>query len=148
MKRYGVIILALMSALGCAKKEAVVLEEPAVSMESLTAEATAPAAESKAAAAETMVQAPQVTNEAKLESLPPAGPYKPAAEQVQAALKNAGFYAGDIDGKVGPKTKRAIEEFQKANTLKADGKVGPKTWAALSAYLSAPSSQLASSHSQ
>lgn len=54
---------------------------------------------------------------------------------IQMALKSAGFYSGAIDGKIGPKTKKAIEEFQKANGLKADGKVGPKTWAVLEKYL-------------
>jgi hypothetical protein len=33
--------------------------------------------------------------------------------QVQAALKKTGFYKGDIDGKSGPQTKKAIEAFQK-----------------------------------
>jgi len=73
-----------------------------------------------------------------LEPLPPSGPFKPTAIQIQTALKNAGYYTGSIDGKIGPKSKRAIEEFQKAHGLVADGKVGPKTWAALSAYLNAP----------
>lgn len=68
-------------------------------------------------------------------TLPPQGPYKPANQQIQTALKNAGYYTGRIDGKIGPLTKKAIEEFQKANNLKADGKVGPKTWALLSAHL-------------
>lgn len=54
---------------------------------------------------------------------------------IQKALKNAGFYTGSIDGKIGPKTKKAIVEFQKANGLKTDGKVGPRTWAALEKYL-------------
>lgn len=56
-------------------------------------------------------------------------------KEIQAALKAANFYTGNIDGKIGPKTKRAIVEFQKANGLKADGKVGPKTWAELGKYL-------------
>jgi len=56
-------------------------------------------------------------------------------KDVQTALKNAGFYAGSIDGKVGPKTKAAIDEFQKAKGLKVDGKVGPKTWAEMEKYL-------------
>lgn len=62
-------------------------------------------------------------------------PYKPTIQEIQTALKNAGFYAGAIDGKIGPLSKKATEEFQKANGLEADGKVGPKTWAVLSAYL-------------
>lgn len=56
-------------------------------------------------------------------------------KDIQRALKNAGFYAGTIDGKIGPKTKKAVMEFQKANGLKVDGKVGPKTWADLEKYL-------------
>ena len=57
-------------------------------------------------------------------------------QQIQTALKNAGLYDGAIDGKIGPASKRAIEEFQRSHNLKADGKVGPRTWAALEAYLS------------
>jgi peptidoglycan hydrolase-like protein with peptidoglycan-binding domain len=60
---------------------------------------------------------------------------KPTAKEIQQALKNAGFYTGSVDGNIGPKTKKAIEEFQAQNGLKADGKVGPKTWRALSAHL-------------
>lgn len=56
-------------------------------------------------------------------------------KDIQKALKAAGFYTGTIDGKIGPKTKAAVMDFQKANGLKADGKVGPKTWAALEKYL-------------
>jgi murein L,D-transpeptidase YcbB/YkuD len=56
-------------------------------------------------------------------------------QQIQTALKNAGLYQGNIDGKIGPMTKRAIETFQSNNGLKVDGKVGPKTWAALEPYL-------------
>lgn len=58
------------------------------------------------------------------------------AQQIQTALKNAGFYTGKIDGKIGPGSKKAIEAFQTSKGLKADGKVGPKTWTALEAYLS------------
>ncbi|MFA6320530.1 MAG: peptidoglycan-binding domain-containing protein [Candidatus Omnitrophota bacterium] len=58
-------------------------------------------------------------------------------KQIQACLKNAGFYKGNIDGVKGRNTKKAIKEFQKANGLKADGVVGPKTWEALSRYESA-----------
>jgi peptidoglycan hydrolase-like protein with peptidoglycan-binding domain len=56
-------------------------------------------------------------------------------KEIQIALKNAGFYAGAIDGKIGPKTKEAIREFQKAKGLRADGKVGSKTWAELQKHL-------------
>ena len=56
-------------------------------------------------------------------------------KDIQKALKAAGFYTGTIDGKIGPRTKKAVIDFQKANGLKADGKVGPKTMAALEKYL-------------
>lgn len=56
-------------------------------------------------------------------------------KDIQRALKNAGFDVGTIDGKIGPKTKKAIEDFQKSKGLKVDGKVGPKTWAELEKYL-------------
>ena len=56
-------------------------------------------------------------------------------KDMQTALKNAGFYTGTIDGKIGPRTKKAVEEFQRAKGLKVDGKVGQKTWAELEKYL-------------
>jgi len=64
-----------------------------------------------------------------------AAPVTDRNKDVQTALKNAGFYTGSVDGKVGPKTKSAIQEFQKAKGLKVDSKVGPKTWAELEKYL-------------
>ncbi len=56
-------------------------------------------------------------------------------KDIQKALANAGLYTGPIDGKIGPKTKSAIIEFQKSKGLKADGKVGSKTWAELEKHL-------------
>ena len=68
----------------------------------------------------------------------PVSPVKGTADRnkdIQKALKNAGFYRGSIDGKIGPMTKAAIREFQKAKGLKADGAVGPKTWSEMEKYL-------------
>ena len=56
-------------------------------------------------------------------------------KQIQTALKNAGYFPGTVDGKMGKKTRRAIREFQKANNLQADGRVGKSTWLALKEYL-------------
>ncbi|MFH1577747.1 MAG: peptidoglycan-binding domain-containing protein, partial [Candidatus Omnitrophota bacterium] len=64
-----------------------------------------------------------------------SGPYKPANKDIQIALKNAGLYNGRIDGDIGPKTKKAIQQFQAKNDLYIDGEVGPKTWALLKQYL-------------
>lgn len=59
----------------------------------------------------------------------------PNASQIQTALKNAQFYNGSVDGKIGSRTKDAIREFQKANQLNADGVVGSETWGILGKYL-------------
>ena len=56
-------------------------------------------------------------------------------KDIQAALKNAGFDPGAVDGKSGPRTQQAIKEFQRTNGLKIDGKVGPQTWGKLKGYL-------------
>jgi murein L,D-transpeptidase YcbB/YkuD len=60
---------------------------------------------------------------------------KVTPKSIQTTLKNAGFYSGTIDGKIGKKTREAIKEFQKANGLKADGIVGKQTWSRLQKYL-------------
>ena len=57
-------------------------------------------------------------------------------KEIQACLKNAGFYHGEIDGVKGRKTRSAIKKFQKANGLNADGVVGRRTWEALGKYSS------------
>jgi len=57
---------------------------------------------------------------------------KNRARQVQSALKKAGFYKDDIDGKLGPQTKKAIKAFQKSRGLNPDGVVGVRTWEELS----------------
>ncbi len=59
----------------------------------------------------------------------------PSTNQIQKALKRAGYYKGSVDGKMGAKTQEAIMKFQKDNGLKADGKVGQMTWAELKFYL-------------
>lgn len=61
---------------------------------------------------------------------------KERVSQIQACLKNAGFYKGEVDGVKGRKTRSAIKKFQKENGLNADGVVGKKTWEALSKYSS------------
>lgn len=58
-----------------------------------------------------------------------------SANDVQKALKNAGFYKGSIDGKIGQQTKKAIESFQRQHNLTADGVVGRRTWEELKVYL-------------
>lgn len=64
----------------------------------------------------------------------PSGFELPSAN-IQRALKNAGYYQGNVDGKVGPATKDAVKAFQGDNGLTADGVVGRQTWDKLKAYL-------------
>jgi len=54
---------------------------------------------------------------------------------VQQALKNAGYYTGKIDGKLGNQSKKAIGEFQKDHNLASDGIIGKKTWKELKTFL-------------
>jgi len=56
-------------------------------------------------------------------------------QEVQTGLKNAGYYTGAIDGKLGSGSKKAIKEFQTDHDLESDGIVGKKTWAELKNYL-------------
>ncbi len=72
-------------------------------------------------------------------TMPGVGAPKPAGtastREIQQALKSAGFYQGAVDGKMGPKTRQAVREFQRVHGLKDDGKVGKQTWAKLAAYV-------------
>jgi peptidoglycan hydrolase-like protein with peptidoglycan-binding domain len=60
---------------------------------------------------------------------------KATPKRIQQALKNAKFYSGAADGKIGKRTRDAIKAFQRANGLKADGVVGGQTWVKLRRYL-------------
>jgi peptidoglycan hydrolase-like protein with peptidoglycan-binding domain len=143
MKKFGFIVLVFAVTIylfGCGKKQQTLEEmQQPMSMETLstmsTTAAQAPEAKVEVKPVVPVAMETPAVSAAKLEPLPPSGPYKPTATEIQSALKNAGFYTGTVDGKLGPKTKKAISEFQKANNLTADGKVGPKTWNALSKYL-------------
>ena len=57
----------------------------------------------------------------------------PDVKKLQEILAyNLGLLSpADITGHFGPKTERAVKEFQSDYGLKVDGIVGPKTWAAL-----------------
>jgi peptidoglycan hydrolase-like protein with peptidoglycan-binding domain len=171
MKRYvavGCVLAVTVAMAGCNKRESMEQAPENMSMDELGAISQAPvAAPETKAADQKSVQAgavlgqpvapkaaPQqqtaVPVEAVIEpvSSVPAAIQPVAAEagkpnpmDIQTALKNAGFYNGKIDGKLGPMSTKAIQEFQKANKLKADGKVGRKTWEALSRHLTAAPSQ-------
>ncbi len=133
----GAVVLMLAALSGCGKKQEAEELQP-ITMESLSAPSSPAATMPDIKAQESKIlTAPAVTQTKEVVPVPPQGPYKPTGIEIQTALKNAGFYTGAIDGKIGPKSKKAIEDFQTANGLKADGKVGTKTWEALSKHLSA-----------
>jgi len=138
MKTYLIVTLAAVALFaGCQKKQQALEEmQQPMSPEDLTRLKTQ-TTETVNATAQAPAPEAQIVSSAgeKMEPLPPSGPFKPTAKEVQLALKNAGFYSGTVDGKFGPMSKKAVEDFQKANGLNADGKVGPKTWAALSKHL-------------
>lgn len=139
MKKIVFIILAFAMAVsfyGCGKKQQPLEEmQQPMSMETLTTMNTTATVPSEVKTEAASVLGPASTQVGKLEPLPPAGPYRPTVNEIQTALKNAGFYSGTVDGKLGPNTKKAIIEFQKSQGLVADGKVGLKTWAVLSKHL-------------
>jgi hypothetical protein len=66
--------------------------------------------------------------------LAPVAPVGLTTAGIQAALLKLGYDLGPAgaDGKMGPKTKAAIKDFQSRNSLTPDGVVGPLTAAALS----------------
>lgn len=64
----------------------------------------------------------------------PSGFELPSAS-VQKALKNAGYYNGDVDGKIGPETRESVRKFQSDNGLTPDGIIGKTTWNKLKTYL-------------
>ena len=47
---------------------------------------------------------------------------------IQSLLKNSKFYEGEVDGKMGPETVKAIKQFQKSRNLKQSGVINIKTW--------------------
>ena len=51
--------------------------------------------------------------------------------QVQQNLKQQGFTVGKIDGKWGPKTARAVRNFQQKNSIQANGRLTQQTMAKL-----------------
>lgn len=56
-------------------------------------------------------------------------------DQIQTALKNAGFDLGQVDGKMGINTKHALQKFQESKGLQPDGVVGQETITKLKMYL-------------
>ncbi len=146
MSRF-VLVLALsliVGVAGCGKREAA-KEVTTVNAETFTLNeadtALAPSPETKAPES-----IPATVAVEKQETQAPAegiavSTELPDEKMIQQALKNLDLYAGEIDGRIGPKTKEAIRLFQSRNGLVVDGKVGPKTWALLKSALEQPATE-------
>lgn len=55
------------------------------------------------------------------------GTYGTPVLQMQQALRQQGYYAGNVDGYYGEGTEQAVINFQRLNGLQADGVAGPAT---------------------
>ena len=141
---YGYFLLsvfALGGILGCAQKEKV-SEAPSTTSDETSMTVVELGSPSKDA---TTPAVPITQNTTPIATTPASATMSAATplpqdalqrtRTVQLALKEAGFYSGNVDGKTGPLTQKAIEDFQKAKGLKVDGKVGPMTWTELAKYV-------------
>ena len=94
----------------------------------------APSNETSAAVEGVPAQGESAPSEKATPGASPAPSLKPTTREIQQALKNAGFYQGSVDGKKGPTTREAVQEFQRVHGLTDDGVVGKRTWAKLRAF--------------
>lgn len=60
-----------------------------------------------------------------------ATPSRTDMRQAQQELRTAGLYKGRIDGRTGPRTRRAIMAFQQQHNLSTTGKLDQQTLSAL-----------------
>jgi len=124
----GLVALFIISLNGCASSRNKDLEIQGLRNQVTALESQSPAKTEEAVSEQVVVE---VEDSDKIRDIKDG----PSPRQIQAALKNAGYYQGVIDGKIGRQSRQAIRDFQKANNLSVDGKVGKKTWAALREYL-------------
>ena len=68
---------------------------------------------------------------AALAAGPAAAFTNPQIPGLQVALKQRGFYKGEIDGVAGPLTAQAVRDFQRSKRLRVDGLAGRQTRRAL-----------------
>ncbi len=62
----------------------------------------------------------------------------PAVTTIQTKLKALKLYKGDVDGKYGYSTVKAVRSYQSSKGLKVDGIVGPNTWDLLVGSVAVP----------
>lgn len=64
---------------------------------------------------------------ASLCALPLLAQDRDTVRQTQQALKDKGYYSGQVDGINGPQTRDALHRYQQKENLNEDGQIGPKT---------------------
>lgn len=142
MKKVSVLVLSvlLLAATGCVSKGTQEQEVSSMQGQIVQMDAALKAQEEKNRALEAQLEAargPRMTS-----TVPYAGAtyrtpsgFEISGVDIQKALKGAGYYAGSIDGKIGPDSREAIRNFQRDNGLTADGVCGKQTWTKLKTYL-------------
>ncbi len=136
LKASVLVVVVLVFTAGCQKKEEAMSLPPdqilsgnaILAPQSVTLEAHTTGTPVNGSVAAT-------TEPSTLELSGPVSTDKPNNKDIQQALKNAGVYTGPVDGSIGPKSKKAIRDFQTQSGLSPDGKVGARTWKKLSSYL-------------
>ena len=87
------------------------------------------------------------THESTSTSSMGAGVSHSEVTQAQTALKQKGLYSGPIDGRIGPKTRQAISQFQRQNGLKQTAQLDSRTMSELHGSGTSGSGAAAPSHS-
>ena len=129
---------------GALRSHTAILTEQVTQLDAALRQAESDLSVERAAGAELREQIAALQRQAE-EERAKAGPrvYRTAAgfelppKDIQTALKNAGYYKGEIDEKIGPDSREAIRAFQRDHDLAVDGICGAETWEKLKPYLSA-----------
>jgi peptidoglycan hydrolase-like protein with peptidoglycan-binding domain len=129
----------LLASTACLAIATALLAAPAVAQTPASPAAAAPAAPAAAAPAPSAAPAPASAAPATATPMKAAPAHAAGShamthsqrvERLQTALNTNGAQLA-VDGKMGPKTRTALEAFQKAHGLKATGRVDKETMAAL-----------------
>ena len=140
----GVALVALLSGCATSRQEAARLQSQLTMLDdrvtqlersSVGGMAAAPVSGGAEFGGASSIIVPVHTSIPKTDKSSTTSSSKGTTREIQQALKNAGFYQGAIDGKLGPQTRSAVKEFQRVHGLTDDGVVGRQTWGKLRAYL-------------